>query len=209
MSNNIRPKTTKTSKPDVDKSRAALAQQMADTLARPLDPHSDADVVQGNSDVLVAQWEREFAHKQSIRALTLGVRLRRIAMLQDARLQEKCEAMGIKFNDCLLLFALWRMGEPYCLRPTDILKMHSVTSGTATYRIDQLTKQGLAERLADPKDRRGYLIRMTPQGREKVETILNELLAEYNQDLAPLMAIPGAYDLMHEALRLYERCIDR
>ena len=54
--------------------------------------------------------------------------------------------------------ALRLVGEPYSLRPTDILKMHGITSGTATYRIDKLTKQELAESIADLTDRHGYLI---------------------------------------------------
>lgn len=76
-------------------------------------------------------------------------------MLLDEISTKECEAVGLKLNEMLLMMALRRVGPPYALRPTDILKMHSVTSGTATYRIDQLTKQDLAERIPDPSDRRG------------------------------------------------------
>ncbi|MBT9554013.1 MAG: MarR family transcriptional regulator [Hydrogenophaga sp.] len=165
-----------------------------------------ADPLQGNSDVLVSQWQKQFAG-EDIAALALGIRVRRVAMLIDELLLKECEAAGIRLNEMLLLMALRRVGPPYAMRPTDILKMHSITSGTVTYRIDQLTKQDLAERIDDPGDRRGYLIRVTPHGLKIVESILHRLVAVFRSHLQPMAAIPGALPMFEESLRLYERCI--
>jgi DNA-binding MarR family transcriptional regulator len=39
-----------------------------------------------------------------------------------------------------------------------------ITSGTMTNRIDQLAKQGLVERIANPEDKRSVLIGLTDKG---------------------------------------------
>lgn len=182
-----------------------LLEQMSETLTAKA-AGVQADSIQGNSDVLVSQWQKQFAG-EDIAVLTLGIRVRRVAMLIDELLLKECEAVGIKLNEMLLLMALRRVGPPCALRPTDILKMHSITSGTVTYRIDQLAKQDLAERVNDPSDRRGYLIRLTPRGLKIVDSILHRLLDAFRVNLQPMAAIPGALPMFEESLRLYERCI--
>jgi DNA-binding MarR family transcriptional regulator len=184
-----------------------LLEQMSGTLTTNA-AGVQADPIQGNSDVLVSQWQSQFAG-EDIAVLTLGIRVRRVAMLIDELSSKECEAAGIKLNEMLLLMALRRVGPPYALRPTDILKMHSVTSGTVTYRIDQLAKQELAARVDDPSDRRGYLIRLTPRGLKVVDGILHRLLEGFRVSLQPMAAIPGALPAFEESLRLYERCISR
>jgi DNA-binding MarR family transcriptional regulator len=200
-------KTVKTPPRTKNAQAGALLDQLAGAM--PGDPLSlQSDPIWGNSDVLVSQWQKQFAG-EDIAALTLGIRVRRIAMLLDEMTIQECEAAGLKLNEMLLLMALRRVGEPYCLRPTDILKMHSVTSGTATYRIDQLTKQELAERIADPTDRRGYLIRLTPRGLKIVDAVLHRLLETFRKKLRPMEAVPEGVKLFEESLRLYERCIEQ
>lgn len=165
-----------------------------------------ADPVWGNSDVLADQWRAQFSDI-NIEGFALTVRMRRIAMLIDEISIAECEAFGLKLNEMLLLLALRRVGEPYCLRPTEITKMHSVTSGTVTYRIDQLTKQHLAERIADPGDRRGYLIRLTPHGLTTINQLILRFTERFNRDLASMAKVPGALTVFEESIRAFERCI--
>lgn len=167
----------------------------------------DLNTVWGNADVLVHQWRRELGEDGS-EGVLMGIRIRRIGMLLDELTMAHCEAEGVKHTDFLLLMALRRLGEPYAMRPTDILKMHSVTSGTATYRIDQLAKQDLAERLPDPRDRRGYLVRLTPRGKKIVDTVMARMQAEFNERLAPFAQVAGGHDVLEAALRLFEACIE-
>ena len=44
-----------------------------------------------------------------------------------------------------------------------------VTSGTLTHRVDRLASRGCVERLPDPHDRRGVLVRLTPEGKATVD----------------------------------------
>lgn len=188
----------------------ATAQTLLDKYADALPvPHEapDLNTVWGNADVLVHQWRRELGDTGS-EGVLMGIRIRRIGMLLDELTMAHSEAEGVKHTDFLLLMALRRLGEPYAMRPTDILKMHSVTSGTATYRIDQLAKQDLAERLPDPRDRRGYLVRLTPRGKAIVDTVMARMQADFNERLAPFAQVAGGYDALEAALRLFEACIE-
>lgn len=185
------------------------AEQLRQTLSEIRTSDSNglqADPIWGNSDVLIGQWRDQFAG-EDIDALMLGVRIRRLAMLLDEISIKECEAAGLKYNEMLLMMALRRVGPPYALRPTDILKMHSVTSGTVTYRIDQLTKQDLAERAPDPVDRRGYLIRLTPRGLGLIDQVMRRLRWAFRERLAPMAEVPGAMIVFEESLRAYERCL--
>jgi DNA-binding MarR family transcriptional regulator len=76
-----------------------------------------------------------------------------------------------------VLAALRRAGEPYELSPGRLLKETLVTSGTMTNRVDRLESRGLVERLPDPTDRRGVLVRLTPAGRTTVDGALEGLLS--------------------------------
>jgi len=195
-------------------SNSAPSRSATDTL---LDAYAQAlpsptaqvreDVVWGNADMLVGQWQRELRDRASA-PLLMGIRIRRIGMLLDKLIIDECRAQGVKHAEFMLLMALRRIGEPYALRPTDILRMHSVTSGTATYRIDQLTKQGLAERLPDPTDRRGYLIKLTDKGRTVVDGVLNRLSASFTEHLTPFEGVPGEFAVLEAGLRLFESCLE-
>ena len=45
-----------------------------------------------------------------------------------------------------------------------------------TNRVDRLTTRGFVERLADPADRRGVLVRLTPEGKATVDGAFEALL---------------------------------
>jgi DNA-binding MarR family transcriptional regulator len=87
-----------------------------------------------------------------------------------------------------VLAALRRAGTPYELSPGRLLKETLVTSGTMTNRVDRLAARGLVERLPDPRDRRGVLVRLTPAGRSAVDGALEGLLARERSLLAGLDA---------------------
>jgi DNA-binding MarR family transcriptional regulator len=58
-----------------------------------------------------------------------------------------------------------------------------------TNRVDRLAARGLVERLPDPRDRRGVLVRLTPLGRETVDGALAVLL---DNERRLLSALSGA-----------------
>jgi DNA-binding MarR family transcriptional regulator len=55
-----------------------------------------------------------------------------------------------------------------------------------TNRVDRLVARHLVERLPDPRDRRGVLVRLTDAGRTTVDGALESLLAREHALLAAL-----------------------
>lgn len=187
-----------------DAAARALLERYANASPR-LPDESDSDPVLGNADMLVSEWKKQLGEDAD--AMLLAFRIRRLGMVLDKIANSVCEPFGLKGNEMHLMMALHRAGPPHALRPSQILKTHGVTSGTVTYRIDQLTKQGLAERLDDPTDRRGYLIQLTPSGKKMMESVLDRFTRTYNALLLPFAQVAGGQDVLESGLRLFEACI--
>jgi DNA-binding MarR family transcriptional regulator len=93
---------------------------------------------------------------------------------------------GIEPWEFDVLAALRRAGPPYELSPGRLLRETLVTSGTMTNRVDRLVGRSFVERLPDPRDRRGVLVRLTDLGRSTVDGALASLLEHERPLLAPL-----------------------
>ena len=61
-----------------------------------------------------------------------------------------------------------------------------MTSGTMTNRVDRLAARGLVERSPDPDDRRGVIVRLTPEGKSTVDGAFAALLDAEHELLADL-----------------------
>jgi DNA-binding MarR family transcriptional regulator len=184
----------------------ALLQAYAQALGAPPDG-SASSPIWGNADVIVEQW-RDILGAEDSAPLLMGIRIRRIAMLLDKLMIQECRAADVKLHEFILLMALRRIGEPFALRPTDILKMHSVTSGTATYRLDQLEKRNLTLRIPDAQDRRSFLIGLTPRGKAVVDDILARMRVSFKAQLAAFDQVPGGFAVLEAGLRLFEAGIE-
>ncbi len=75
-----------------------------------------------------------------------------------------------------VLSALRRSGPPYHLSPGALVTQTMVTSGTMTNRIDRLEARGLVRRSPAPDDRRSVLVRLTDDGRSRVDSAFEDLL---------------------------------
>jgi DNA-binding MarR family transcriptional regulator len=155
------------------------------------------------ADELIRLWHGELPGKD-LGAFEISLRVRRLAMAQDELLARTCESLDVKPNEMLLMFALRRLGPPYSMRPMDILRETAVTSGTVTYRIDQLVKQNLAQRVQDPVDRRGFLVQLTPHGKALTDKALAISTRSAENALAPLKDVPSSMDVFRELLKFYE-----
>lgn len=76
-----------------------------------------------------------------------------------------------------VMSALRRAGEPFQLSPGALVQQTLVTSGTMTNRVDRLEKRGYVAREPSPSDRRGVLVRLTPDGLTVVDAAFDALLA--------------------------------
>ena len=98
------------------------------------------------------------------RALRLWLRLLTCTQLLErrvrARLRERFATTLPRFD---LMSQLWRY--PAGLKMNELSRHLMVTGGNVTGIVDQLEKERLVERAADPGDRRAYRVRLTRAGR--------------------------------------------
>lgn len=126
-------------------------------------------------DRLVAAWRRE-RPDLDVEPLEVLSRVSRLARHLDRARRLAFAEHGLEPWEFDVLTALRRAGRPYQLSPGQLLTQTLVTSGTMTNRIDRLAKRGLVERLPDPSDRRGVLVRLTAAGRGHADAALARLL---------------------------------
>lgn len=136
-------------------------------------------------DRLVAAWRRE-RPDLDVEPLEVLSRVSRLARHLDRARRLAFSEHGLEPWEFDVLTSLRRAGAPYQLSPGQLLTQTLVTSGTMTNRIDRLAKKGLVERLPDPNDRRGVLVRLTPEGRDRADQALAGLLAQERAILAQL-----------------------
>jgi len=126
-------------------------------------------------DELVEAWARERADLD-LDPVAVFSRISRLARHLDLARREAFSAHGIESWEFDVLAALRRAGAPYELSPGRLLRETLVTSGTMTNRVDRLAGRGFVERYPDPEDRRGVIVRLTPEGKAAVDNAFDALL---------------------------------
>jgi DNA-binding MarR family transcriptional regulator len=138
-------------------------------------------------DRLVAAWRRE-RPDLDVEPLEVLSRVSRLARHLDRARRTAFAEHNLEPWEFDVLTALRRAGAPYQLSPGQLLTQTLVTSGTMTNRIDRLAGKGLVQRLPDPGDRRGVLVRLSSDGQELADLALAALLTHERALLAELSA---------------------
>jgi DNA-binding MarR family transcriptional regulator len=136
---------------------------------------------------ILAQWQATRPDLDTSPMATIGRILLAAERLQ-ARLQVVFARHGLTMGGFDVLASLRRAGPPYQLSPTQLYRELLISSGGITHRLERLEQQGLVERIADPADRRGLLVRLTAAGCRCVDQVLVEHLAHEQTVLAVLTA---------------------
>jgi DNA-binding MarR family transcriptional regulator len=136
-------------------------------------------------DRLVEAWQRERPDLELAPMQVLS-RVSRLGHHLDRARKASFADHDLESWEFDVLAALRRAGSPYELSPGRLIKETLVTSGTMTNRVDRLVARGLVERLPDPHDRRGVLVRLSAEGRAKVDGALATLLEREQELLAGL-----------------------
>ncbi|MGH3448465.1 MAG: MarR family winged helix-turn-helix transcriptional regulator [Nocardioidaceae bacterium] len=136
-------------------------------------------------DRLVEAWRRE-RPDLDVAPMQVLSRVTRLARHLDLARREAFARHQLETGEFDVLTALRRSGAPYQLTPGRLIRATMVTSGTMTNRVDRLESKGLVERGPDPADRRGVLVRLTTEGRRRVDAALEGLLEHERALLADL-----------------------
>ncbi len=144
--------------------------------------------MQDEVDQLVEAWQRERADLD-LGPVEVFSRITRLSRLLDLARRQSFTEHHLEPWEFDVLAALRRAGAPYQLSPGRLIRETLVTSGTMTNRVDRLVERGLVERRPDPGDRRGVLVQLTPEGKDRVDGAFEALL---DRERALLADLPDA-----------------
>ena len=127
-------------------------------------------------DSIIREWH-ERRPKLDFSPLEVVARVIRVSHFLQARLDGIAEAYGLSHTgDLDVLTDLDRAGPPHQRTPSELAETLLLTTGGMTVRLNRLQRAGLIERLPNPRDGRGVLVRLTPIGKELAEDALATLL---------------------------------
>lgn len=136
-------------------------------------------------DKLLNQWAHERPELDCSR-LSVVVRVLLLAKVFRQSAEKALAALKLKLWEYDVLSALRRQGPPFQLPATQLARASMLTSGAMTNRIDRLEDRGLVERVPDPDDRRGVMVRLTDAGRRLTDQAIEARLSAANDQLQML-----------------------
>jgi DNA-binding MarR family transcriptional regulator len=136
-------------------------------------------------DEIVEAWMRE-RPDLDVQPLHVLSRVARLADVLDERRAIAFVEHGLQAHEFDVLSVLRRSGDPFELTAGELATRTHVTSGTMTSRLDRLSGRGFVSRRADPTDGRLVRVRLTPEGRARVDDAFAALLASETELLSSL-----------------------
>jgi DNA-binding MarR family transcriptional regulator len=107
-------------------------------------------------------------------------RVLRLARYLESRREEQLGEYGLTVPDFDVLATMRRQAGDEAINVRELQRSMMLSSGGTTKRLDRLENAGLIERLPDPNDRRGVLIRLTSDGLALIDDILPALTRAEN-----------------------------
>jgi DNA-binding MarR family transcriptional regulator len=148
----------------------------------PRRPHTPSTALRDLIDGISAEWQAEMPGVAT-NELELTRRAGRLsALLQDA-LGDCLSRWQLTHAEYGVLATLRSAGTPYELRPSDLKARVLMTAGGISNAANRLERRGFIKRDADPADKRGAWLRLTPEGID----IAEQVIAAWAADLAALL----------------------
>lgn len=149
-------------------------------------------------DLLIHAWSERLPGVD-VTPLEVMSRLRRVS-LRLARIRAGAFATaGLTSWEFDVLAALRRSDEPHELSPAQLIQRTMISSAAMTNRITHLVESGYVERQSNPRDGRGVLVRLTDEGRVRVDAAMTELIRR--EALALSVLSPEDVDGLARVLR--------
>ncbi len=164
-----------------------------------VDLHDPAGRVKDYIDWVIEEWGRE---RPDLDVESVGIisRLDRLQAHLRAEVGAVFERLGLTGPSFAVIATLRRTGKPYQLSQRALMDALQLTGGTISVRIDRLEREGIVERMPDPHDQRGVLVRLTPSGARLFDqvaplhlaneaSLLSALTTQQREQLAALLRI--------------------
>lgn len=157
-------------------------------------------------DTALTGWRRE-TPQRDVEADALAVRIASTAAMIDRGFRREAASHGVNPGEILVLDALLRMGPPYQTSPSHLREQFLISFAGVGKRLDRLERRGFVERLENPLDRRGSIIRLTARGlafmRQKVH------VSDYASHIRAILRLDrDQRAALDKALRILQRLLE-
>jgi len=125
--------------------------------------HIELSHLKDHVDWVIEGWEKE-RPDLNVEPIAVINRLERLQSHLRAEVATLFERFGQTGPSFAVIATLRRAGKPYQFSQRALMDALQLTAGTISVRIDRLERDGLVERLPDPHDQRGVLVRLTGAG---------------------------------------------
>lgn len=125
---------------------------------------------------------RDWLPDIAVDGLPITGRILRLARYLEVGRERQLAPFGLTVGDFDLLATLRRRAADESIKVGELQKSLMLSSGGTTKRLDRLEAAGLVERLPDPNDRRGTLIRLAESGRTLIDEAV-PAITRYESDL--------------------------
>lgn len=150
-------------------------------------------------DRIIEGWQEE-RPDLDVAPMAVINRLERLQSYLRAEIATVFERFGLVGPSFAVIAALRRAGKPYQLSQRALVDTLQLTGSTISVRIDRLERDGIVDRLPDPNDQRGVLVRLTEAGEQlfnqvaplhlaNEDRLLSALNTQQRQQLAALLHI--------------------
>lgn len=139
-------------------------------------------------DELVSLWSYDFP-EDNILVVETALRVRNLAELERAALQEVLAEFDIAVGDADVLLILSRQQASELIRPSDLAALCNVTTGAMTGRLDRLQARRYVDRIKSDKDKRTSFVRLTTDG-TALGLKIRRALKDRSKFLSAIRSIP-------------------
>ena len=124
-------------------------------------------------------------------AFSIVMYIRHLNLTAGRIIDDIAAEFDVNDSDVRLMMAIKRDQGGKPVRPSELSDRLSLTRGTITYRVDRLLAVGLAERIADPSDRRALFVRLTRKGEDVLNKVMTGFAAASEQALVRVDRMAG------------------
>jgi DNA-binding MarR family transcriptional regulator len=147
--------------------------------------HSSMCHLKDHIDWVIEGWERE-RPDLDVAPIAVINRFERLQSYLRAEVATVFERFGLSGPSFAVIATLRRAGKPYQLSQRALMDALQLTGGTISVRIDRLERDGIVERVPDPHDQRGVLVRLTEVGERLFDQVAPLHLANEDRLLSAL-----------------------
>lgn len=150
---------------------------------------------------LVVDDTRRLLPDVDVIGLPITGRVLRLARHLEARREEVLASFGLSIADFDVLTTMRRRAGDGTLKVRELQRSMMLSSGGTTKRLDRLENAGLIERHPDPDDRRGVLVKLSPNGLDLVADALVAITRAENDIVTQALGSRSLREKIADGLR--------